>query len=130
MKTVLTVHILALSLLFLSGCTSDSDKQIDSLERLQKNTQENLMECKAQLEVYRGATIVNNSSEEQESAPAEPSCDTTSYYQVYSDGKFVASCTEAETTASGLKLFDCEDGFGYECLKNVKYNTKDKEICQ
>ncbi len=132
MKIIL-MYVSALALfLLLSGCSDDNSKEISSLKSDLREAHLNLRSCQSSLETYRNigtSSSDDSSSQQEESAPPEKSCDTKTFYQVYIDGKFLASCETAETTACGLKLSDCEDGFGYECLKSAKYNTKDKEIC-
>lgn len=130
MTKILLIHALALTLVLLTTGCDDSSRQIKQLTDLQRETQNNLMECKSQLEVYRGVVVVDNNMPAQEpEQPSEPSCEDIDYTIIFKDGKQVASCRSVEQEACGLSASYCVDGFEYKCLTNVKLGFESRKEC-
>jgi hypothetical protein len=119
--------ILALALV-LSGCTSDSDKELSQTKRDLRDTKDDLYACQSRLEMYSrsGSNNSSTTTEEVSSEPAEPQYETVEYYQFTSKSD-KGTCLEREESACGLTFTECKDGYAYRCMTDVKYKVIEEQ---
>ncbi len=113
----------------LVGCTDNSSSQIAGLERLQKNTQENLMTCQQQLEYYR--QIGGSNTESKEIERSKPEYEEVNVYEVDGTKCYATDDMETAAPACGRSFWKCKDGVLRECMTNVKYKiSKERKLVE
>jgi outer membrane murein-binding lipoprotein Lpp len=135
MKSLVLIATIAL----LAGCTSKNDSsQVRSLTYEVESLQDKLNTCQARLSLYTQSSVNENtdpsdtsSSTQEEQAAPEPQCDTVTYDELYVDGRLLTTCVSEDVVRHecGISATNCENGFAYACLKDVKYKTVEKQVC-
>ena len=123
-------YLLLMSMLVLSACTSDKTES-DRMTRKIRELDLELASCHNQLANNSSNSFNNPPQAEEPSAPAEPECNDVEYNELYVDGKLFATCVaeDVKLDACGAQAGNCENGFSYVCLQNVKYKTITKKKC-
>jgi hypothetical protein len=138
MKLLITM-IVSLAMV---SCTSDEDNNSkmasrisvlkDALSRCEETTET----LKAKLAFQEAGKKFQESSstsyQEEQEEPTEPQCEDVNYNEIYVDGRLLDKCKadETKTEACGLDANECESGYAYTCLKNVKYKTIQIKKCE
>ena len=124
LATALTIVLL------MAGCNSNtseiSKKQFQTVK-------DELYVCQSQLDMYRNSNSASSPQEStsQEEAKSEPSCEDKNFDEIYQDGKLLATCDSEEVKLHecGVNAGNCENGYAYVCLKDIKFKTITKQVC-
>jgi hypothetical protein len=130
-------YVLIIPVMFLIGCTGESD-QIESLQRLQRSTQENLQTCQQQLDFYRQSggslnqnTDPNDSYNSEPEKPAEPEYEEVDVYEVDGTKCYATDDMDNAAPACGRSFWKCNDKVLRECMTNVKYKiSKERKLVE
>jgi len=116
--------------LFIVSCTDNSANIIDGLEKLQKETQTNLVSCQNSLDAYRNNSSSGSfnqlDSQPEPEQPKQPEYEEVDVW--YVDGTKCYGANESDSIpACGRSFWDCKDGFSRNCMTNVKYKTSTEQ---
>lgn len=123
MRTLLSIMML----IALLGCSDDAQVKLDKLKDINNTLEHELSQCKA-----NKVNDITYDVFKTEPTPETPTCETISYDVLYQDGRELDTCVSEDVVKAecGIMAANCDSGYNYGCLKEVKYKTIEKEKCE
>lgn len=125
-------YLIIFLMFLIAGCSVNDAGFNQYQEERVKNVvlQSKLNACEAKLDYSGGSSTLNpDPAPEEQEQPAEPQCNEVDSFDLYQEGKLVASCLDVKETACGINAEQCANGYSYNCLTNVKFKSETKKVC-
>lgn len=122
------VLVLFFASLFLTACSDDSS-QVSSLKSELREAQFELDSCQNNLRDSRSANNVGGfnqpeeTQEPQQQEAQEPQYETVEAFKLSSG----TTCYEREVETCGMLFSNCNDGYVYRCMQDVKYKMTEEQ---